>query len=66
MDVTYKRTKSGALRASTKVKSMDRLKVVDGIVYGLVNVRTDGKKILCATLNEGKSKWEIKSFNSRF
>lgn len=45
---------------------MSRLKVVDGIVYGLVNVRTDGNKILCATLNEGKSKWEVKRFTSRF
>ncbi|MGH1366196.1 MAG: ComEC/Rec2 family competence protein [Calditrichia bacterium] len=64
--VSYKRTSSGAIGASTKVKSMNRLKVVDGIVYGLVNVRTDGEKVLCATLNEGKSKWEIKTFNSRF
>lgn len=41
-------------------------KVIDGIVYGLVNVRTDGNKIICATLNEGKYEWEIKRFNSRF
>jgi hypothetical protein len=40
--------------------------VVDGIVYGLVNVRTDGDTILCATLNEGKHKWDIKKFSSRF
>ncbi|TBN06768.1 hypothetical protein EYD45_02470 [Hyunsoonleella flava] len=64
--VRYYRTASGALRPSKKIKSMNRLKVVDGIVYGLVNVRTDGNKILCATLNEGKRKWEVKSFTSRF
>lgn len=40
--------------------------VVSGIVYGLVNVRTDGKKILCAIKNEGKEKWEIRTFTSRF
>ncbi len=40
--------------------------VVGGLIYGLVNVRTDGEKILCATLNEKKSTWQIKSFNSRF
>ena len=65
-NIRYKHTASGALNPTDKVKTMSRLKVVDGIVYGLVNVRTDGEKILCATLNEGKSKWEIKSFTSRF
>lgn len=66
VSVKYEHTKSGGLYPSKKENSMDRLKVVDGIVYGLVNVRTDGEKILCATLNEGKEKWEVKSFNSRF
>ena len=56
----------GSCGHQTSPKSMNHLKVIDGIVYGLVNVRTDGKKILCATLNDGKSTWEIKSFNSRF
>jgi beta-lactamase superfamily II metal-dependent hydrolase len=64
--VSYTHTTSGALQPEQKVKTLNRLKVVDGIVYGLVNVRTDGNKILCATLNEGKSKWEIKTFYSRF
>lgn len=65
-NIRYKHGKSGALNPSDKVKTMSRLKVVDGIVYGLVNVRTDGEKILCATLNEGKSEWEYKTFASRF
>ena len=65
-DISFKHTSSGALKPKDITKSMNRLKVVHGIVYGLVNVRTDGNKILCATLNEGKSKWEIKSFESRF
>ena len=64
--VNYTRTKSGALRPESKTSTLNRLKVVDGIVYGLVNVRTDGNKIVCATLNEGKAKWDIKSFYSRF
>ncbi len=65
-DVSYKRITSGGLNPSKKTKTMDRIKVIDGIVYGLVNVRTDGNTILCATLNEGKSKWEIRKFTSRF
>jgi beta-lactamase superfamily II metal-dependent hydrolase len=64
--VGYRRTSSGALKPAVKTKSLDKIKIVDGIVYGLVNVRTDGNKILCATLNEGKSKWEVQTFNSRF
>jgi hypothetical protein len=40
--------------------------VVDGVVYGLVNVRTNGKEIVCAVLNEKKSKWGIGIFESRF
>ena len=40
--------------------------VVGGLIYGLVNVRTDGKKILCATLDEQNAEWRIKTFTSRF
>ncbi len=41
-------------------------KVVKNLIYGLVNVRTDGKRILCATLDEQSSNWKIKEFESRF
>jgi hypothetical protein len=40
--------------------------VVGGLVYGLVNVRTDGDKILCATLDEQGSTWRIETLRSRF
>jgi hypothetical protein len=40
--------------------------VVAGVIYGLVNVRTDGEKILCATLNEKDNTWQIKKIVSRF
>ena len=30
-----------------------------GVVYGLINVRTDGKRILCAALNEKDRTWNI-------
>jgi len=32
----------------------------------LVNVRTDGERILCATMNEEKRTWQIKVLKSRF
>jgi beta-lactamase superfamily II metal-dependent hydrolase len=66
VDVSYNRTASGALNPEKKKRNLESLGVVDGIIYGLVNVRTDGEKIICATLNEGKHKWEIKEFTSRF
>ncbi len=47
-------------------RPMKDVNVVAGIVYGLVNVRTDGKKILCATLNEKKYQWDVKTFDARF
>jgi beta-lactamase superfamily II metal-dependent hydrolase len=40
--------------------------VVGGLIYGLVNVRTDGNKILCATLDEKNKNWRINTFDSRF
>ena len=40
--------------------------VVTGIVYGLINVRTDGRRILCAALNEANHTWSIKEVQSRF
>ncbi|MCU0459476.1 MAG: MBL fold metallo-hydrolase [Bacteroidales bacterium] len=65
-DIWFERITSPGLKPSKKKKPMNQVHIVDGLVYGLVNVRTDGNTILCATLNEGKSKWEIKKFQSRF
>lgn len=64
--VTFKETKPGALRPTTKSKRLTRANVVAGLVYGLVNVRTDGEKILTATMNEGDGSWSAKTFRSRF
>lgn len=49
-----------------KPKKLDQTHLVTGVVYGLVNVRTDGNTILCATLNEVEREWEIETFESRF
>lgn len=58
--------KVGDLKPSTVTRSLDRMYVVAGLIYGLVNVRTDGDKILCATLNEKDNTWQIKTLTSRF
>ncbi|WP_105434843.1 ComEC/Rec2 family competence protein [Neorhizobium tomejilense] len=64
--VRFTETKPGALNPERKQKPMSRTPVVAGLIYGLVNVRTDGETILCATMNEGDGSWAVKKFKSRF
>ncbi len=64
--VHYKETKPGDLNPRKRSRSLANTYVVAGQVYGLVNVRTDGHKILCATMNEGDGSWQIKTFDARF
>ncbi len=62
----FEEQKPGAIGAKKKTKKLETLKVVAGQIYGLVNVRTDGQKIICATMNEKDGSWAIKSSPSRF
>lgn len=62
--ITYEEIKVGDLHPITTEKWLRSRKIVAGLVYGLVNVRTDGHKILCATLNEKEMTWQIKTFNA--
>jgi len=63
----YEVVMSGDLNPKKKSRPFYRsTRLVDGVTYGLVNVRSDGSRILCATLNEKKDKWEIETFSSRF
>lgn len=64
--IAFSETKPGALRPVTKTRALSRTKVVAGLIYGLVNVRTDGETILSATMNEGDGTWAVKTFPSRF
>ncbi|WP_431046287.1 ComEC/Rec2 family competence protein [Roseateles sp. L2-2] len=64
--VRYKVHKPGSLRPALGRRRLGGSFVVAGMVYGLVNVRTDGRTILCATLNEGSNAWTIKTFKARF
>jgi hypothetical protein len=66
IDVTLRETNAGQRRPKKKNRKLGTSRVVSGIIYGLVNVRTDGDRILCATMNEAKHTWEIKVLTSRF
>jgi hypothetical protein len=43
-----------------------RSRVMTKLNYGLVNVRTDGNKIMCATMREAGGGWTVHEFNARF
>lgn len=58
--------KPGSLRPENAERSLKNGFLVTGLTYGLVNVRTDGKTILCATMNEGRGDWTVKTFKARF
>lgn len=59
-------TKPGDLRPSSLTRSLGSTLVVTGLIYGLVNIRSDGHTILCATLNEKDHTWQVRKFASRF
>ena len=66
-ELEMKVTMSGDRNPRTvRRKLTDRSRALAGIVYGLVNVRTDGDKILCATMNEARHDWQVKTLSSRF
>lgn len=56
---TAKVTKAGDLNPTTVTRGMQGGYVVTGLVYGLINIRTDGKRILCAALNEKTHMWNV-------
>ena len=66
MRVTSHEVLVGAREPKTVRQSFSSRRVMTGLIYGLVNVRTDGKKILCATLDEAEDDWRIETFKARF
>ena len=62
----YEETPPGALQPSRKSRSFRGSYLVSGLIYGLVNVRTDGRTIMCATMNDARRGWNVQSFPARF
>jgi beta-lactamase superfamily II metal-dependent hydrolase len=65
-DVLYVEKAAGDFTVRNGERKLAGTYVVSGIVYGLVNVRTDGDRILCATMNEKANTWDVRTFTSRF
>lgn len=66
VEVTYERNDSGDLNPVTSTGKFSNLNLIDGIIYGLVNVRTNGEKILFAIRKEKGAGWETSVLHSRF
>lgn len=64
--IYFEQTKSGALNPSRRSRVFPGSHVVSGIVYGLVNVRTDGETIMCATMKQANGGWNVQTFPARF
>ena len=63
--VRYEETKAGDRNPTSGAKRLSHTKVVSGLIYGLVNARTDGERILCAVLNEKNARWNVEGFAPR-
>ncbi len=66
VEITYRVKMAGDRNPRTDNRPINTKPVVAGLIYGLVNVRTDGKTILCATLDEKDNVWNYKTFDARF
>ena len=62
----YKVTMAGARAPKSGSAGVHYRRVAAATTYGLINVRTDGKTIMCAALNEKAFKWNVTTFKSRF
>jgi hypothetical protein len=47
-----------------RYRRLSRLPIATDLVYGLVNVRSDGNRILCATMKEDSSDFDLQVFDA--
>lgn len=66
VDLSATVTAPGALGASTVNRKAAGARIMHRLIYGLVNVRTDGEQIVTATMNEGDGSFTTKRFRARF
>lgn len=50
---------------TARYEPLERLPISTDLVYGLMNVRTDGKRILCATMEEKGNDFDVKVIRAR-
>ena len=62
----YKVTMAGDRAPKSGSARVDKRRIAAATTYGLINVRTDGRTVLCAALNEKSFKWNASDFKGRF
>lgn len=62
----FARRPAGVVDIEYPRERLRRARVMEKNVYGLVNVRTDGETIMCATKRDDGERWLIHHFNARF
>ncbi|MEO1243315.1 MAG: MBL fold metallo-hydrolase [Pseudomonadota bacterium] len=62
----YGRRPTGAVGVTYPLKPVWRSRVMEKNVYGLVNVRTDGDTMMCASKRDDGERWTIHHFKARF
>jgi beta-lactamase superfamily II metal-dependent hydrolase len=65
LNVEFSVVKAGSLQGKRTSRTLDQLFLAADLVYGLVNVRTDGTRILCATMNEKDHSWNTRWVDAR-
>ena len=58
----YSAKKTQIKTSNTKYRPLQHTPIATDLVYGLINVRTDGEKILCATMKESGDSFDKKMF----
>ncbi|MAP94259.1 MAG: hypothetical protein CMK07_04850 [Ponticaulis sp.] len=58
----FGRQPTGVIGVDYPRKSLSRLRMMDRNIYGLVNVRTDGEVIMCASKRDNGERWTIHCF----
>ena len=65
-EIHYQWTKSGPQSSFSGKRDLVGSRTQHQLIYGLVNVRTDGEKILFAVRDEKHGGWEIEKIDARF
>ena len=50
----------GRAELGAKFVGLERMPLATGLIYGLVNVQTDGGHVLCVTMKEKGSEFDVK------
>ncbi|MEM7529116.1 MAG: MBL fold metallo-hydrolase [Pseudomonadota bacterium] len=62
----YGRRPAGVVDIEYPRRSLRGLRMMESNVYGLVNVRTDGERVMCASKRDSGNRWTIHTFKARF